>query len=107
MEVFSSFHTILKAVAEFGLVGIILVMWWVDVKNIKKILDCYKKDMAEMRQMYKNNVHLVEGYAKLANDLQDVIIMNTQAMTQMGDLINGNQYCPMVRLEKKAGGVQV
>ena len=57
--------------------------------------------------MYEKNVNLVEDYAALAKDLHDVVIMNTQAMTRLVDSIKTNQYCPAVRLEKKAGGPQL
>jgi len=51
-------------------------------------------------KMYENNVMLVENYEKLATDLHDVVIMNTQIMQRLADEIKTNQYCPMVRLEK-------
>ena len=57
--------------------------------------------------MYENNVKLVKDYAELAEDLHDVVIMNTQTMTRLVDNIKTNQYCPAVRLEKKAGGIQL
>ncbi|MBU8910664.1 MAG: hypothetical protein KOO65_05290 [Desulfobacterales bacterium] len=38
--------------------------------------------------MYENNVNLVEDYAKLAKDLHDVVIMNTQTMTRLVDRID-------------------
>ena len=58
-------------------------------------------------KMYEDNVILVEDYSKLATDLHDVVIMNTQAMTRLLESIRTNQYCPAIRLEKKANGVQV
>ena len=54
--------------------------------------------------MYKNNFSLVEDYSKLATDLHDVVIMNTQTMTRLVDSIKTNQYCPAVRLQKLAKG---
>jgi len=54
--------------------------------------------------MYENNVKLVEDYSKLATDLHDVVIMNTQAMTRLVDSIKTNQYCPSIRLQKLAKG---
>lgn len=56
--------------------------------------------------MYENNVRLVEDYARLSRDLHDVVIMNTQISTKLVENINTNQYCPSIRLEKKAGGTQ-
>lgn len=105
METFSSVHTIIKIVAQFGVLGIVIVMWWMDSKSIRTILNQYKSDMIEMRQMYKNNVHLVESNELLSGDLKEIIILNTQAMTTLAGKIDSNQFCPQVRLEKKAQGV--
>jgi len=100
-----SISVLLEIFKSFGFAGIIVVIWWIDSKAIKKIMDQYQSDMKEVRQMYKNNVHLVENYESLARDLKDVVIMNTQAMTGLAKDIQENQYCPMVRLEKRAQGV--
>ena len=56
--------------------------------------------------MYESNVKLVNSYEDLAGDLKEVVIANTYAMTQLGSDINRNQYCPMVRVEKKQIGVK-
>jgi len=91
---------------SFGIVGLIVILWWFDQKKIWKVLEQYKADMGEQRKMYENNVKLVQGYESLAHDLKDVVIMNTQAMTSINGSVKTNQYCPMVRLEKKAKGQQ-
>jgi len=101
-----SLSMILKVVSELGILGLVIIMWWTDMKNIRTILNQYKDDMKEMRQMYANNASLVKKYENLAGDLKDVIVMSTQSLTQMGDKISSNQYCPAVRLEKEAKGVQ-
>jgi hypothetical protein len=69
--------------------------------------------MEEIRRMYESNVRLVEDqlelgsrYAKLADDLKDAYIMTAQINQRLVDSIENNQYCPMVRLEKRAQGVQ-
>lgn len=36
-------------------------------------------------QMYEDNVKLVKNYERLANDLKEVVVMNTQAMTRACD----------------------
>ena len=56
-------------------------------------------------RMYENNVKLVEENEALAKDLKEVVIMNTQAMTKLAEGIDKNQFCPMVRLEKRAEGM--
>lgn len=112
-----SLEAIMKIFGEFGVVGIVVFMWWYDVKAMRKqsdehkdevtaILHGYKTDMADMRGMYERNAHLVERHEELSGDLKDVIIMNTQAMTKLAEHVKSNQFCPMVRLNKEAKGVQ-
>lgn len=107
-----SLSLIFDIIKNFGPVGLIAVMWWVDMRNMRKILDAYKHDMDEIRGMYENNARLVEDqnelggrYAKLAEDLKDAYIMTAQINQKLADSIESNQYCPMVRLEKRAAGV--
>ena len=58
------------------------------------------------KQMYDDNVTLVENYQGISKDFKEMLIMNTQATQQMTDAIKTNQFCPMVRLDKRAKGVQ-
>lgn len=108
-----SISMIIELLRNFGPVGLVAIMWWVDRKDIRKILDKYRQDMDEMRDMYEANVILVKAqqelgtrYAHLAQDLKDAYIMNAQIMQRLSDNIENNQFCPMVRLEKKAMGKQ-
>ena len=119
-----SISAILEILKNFGPIGLIAFMWWMDTKSIRKIMDenkqyvqeilgSYKRDMAEIRRMYEDNVRLVEShdalnrnYAALASDLKDAYIMTAQINQRLADSIESNQYCPMVQLEKKAAGVQ-
>lgn len=98
--------------ATFGPVGLIALIWYVDMRamrkthsdhgeQITKILASYKEDMADVRRMYENNVKLVESYESVAGDLKDIVVLNTRCLTQLSDEIKQNQYCPMVRVEKK------
>lgn len=107
-----SISMIIEVLRNFGAVGLVAVIWWVDTRITRKILDNYKHDMDEIREMYKSNVRLVEEqqelgdrYAKLAEDLKDAYIMTAQINQKLADSIESNQYCPMVRLEKQAQGV--
>jgi len=95
---------LLGLLKEFGIVGLVIVLWWIDSKKVYKILDRYKADVTEARRMYESNVKLVRAYENLAGDLKDIIVMNTQTMTKLADSINTNQYCPQVRLQKQAKG---
>jgi len=40
-------------------------------------------------RMYECNVDLVKSYEGLARDLKDVVMMNTEAMTRLGDRLAG------------------
>lgn len=117
-----SLSLLLDVFKNFGPIGLIAFMWWMDTKSIRKIMDenkqyvqeilgSYKRDMAEIRRMYEDNVRLVEShdalnrnYAALASDLKDAYIMTAQINQRLADSIESNQYCPMVRLEKRAPG---
>jgi hypothetical protein len=119
-----SLSLLLDVFKNFGPIGLIAFMWWMDTKSIRKIMDenkqyvqeilgSYKRDMAEIRRMYEDNVRLVEShdalnrnYAALASDLKDAYIMTAQINQRLADSIESNQYCPMVRLEKKSIGMQ-
>ena len=107
-----SLAIIIDVLKNFGPIGLIAFMWWVDNRNIRKIIDGYRRDMTEIRTMYENNVHLVQSYIELTkdyksltSDLKDAYILNTQAFQKLSDDIEGNEFCPQVRLQKKAPGV--
>ena len=112
-----SFLGLVQLGAQLGLPGLILILWFLNERSREKMLQAYREDtdtalerygedMRETRRMYENNVKLVESYEDLAKDLKDVVILNTQAMTRLNDDIRNNQYCPRVRLEKRAKGKQ-
>ncbi len=82
-----------------GLPGLIFIIWVVDQRRTDKILAEYKEDMARLARFYESNVDLVTNYQKLANDLADIIHLNTQAQTNLVNAIQNNSFCPMVRKE--------
>ena len=107
-----NFAGVVAAFSAFGPIGLIVLVWYCDMKALRKthadhqedvgkILAAYKDDMEETRRMYENNVKLVEGYENLAGDLKDIVILNTQTMTHLTDKIDQNEYCPIRRIEKK------
>ena len=77
-----------------GLPGLIVILWYFDMKRIdnlilkhqddlKEVLACYKKDVDAIAQMYRDNVSLVKGYEGLAGDLTSIITLNTQTLTSL------------------------
>ncbi|MEN6439439.1 MAG: hypothetical protein ABFD97_12770 [Syntrophobacter sp.] len=115
MESLSAVDFSLKALANFGLSGLVLILWYLSDRNHQKTLKQYREDviehrrlydegLREVRRMYENNVELVKGYAKIADGFQDLVVLNTQTLTKLCDSVNSNQYCPQVRLKKAAAG---
>jgi len=97
---------LVELIRLLGLPGVILVIWYYDGKRIDKVMDKYKKDLIKMTSLVKKTQGIGKGYEQMAGDLKDVIMLTTQAMTKIGDAIETNQFCPMVRLKevKKATG---
>ena len=93
--------TVLKILSDFGLVGLIVFLWWSDNKRVWAILDQYRLDMDEQREMYKSNASLCRDFASIASDLRDIVSLNIQKMTQIDDAVRQNQFCPMVRIDVK------
>ena len=73
--------------SSFGITGILAVLCWSSIKDNQKTLATYREDMVEWRRMYENNVELVKKTANLAEDLKEVVIMNTQAFTRLEQTI--------------------
>jgi len=103
--------------AQLGLTGLVLVLWYLTDRSKNKFLEIYRADMAkilaqygadmvELRHMYESNVKLVQAYQDMAKDLHEVVIINTQTMQTVCEEIRTNQYCPAVRLDKRAKGKQ-
>ena len=85
---------ILKFAPVWGPSSIVVFLWYMSDRSNQKALSAYREDtlaqskehekaLAEVRQMYLNNVELVKGYHKIAEGLQSLIVVNTQAMTQL------------------------
>ena len=101
-----SLDVIIKIISNFGVPGIVLIIWWFDSKANEKTLRQYREDMIEMRKMYESNVELVKRFVEISGDLREIVIMNTQAWQRVSDDVRQNQFCPTVRLKKDAMGVQ-
>lgn len=110
-----SLDAILKLISNFGIPGLVMVLWYLTNKANERTLKQYREDvivlrntyedgLKEVQQKYENNVLLVRGYESLARDLREIVVMNTQILTRVCDDVNRNQYCPMVRLKKEATG---
>lgn len=68
--------------------------------QVKRDADAKERFDAVVR-MYENNATLVKGYEDLAGDLASIIHLNIQAQTQLYESIRNNQYCPIVKGDKR------
>jgi hypothetical protein len=94
----------LEVLRFLGLPGLIVLMWYVDRRDMARVLIQYKDDMKEVRTMYENNARLVKHYEDLAGQLKDVVTLNTQHMQSLTEAVRNNQFCPMLR--KKTGEIE-
>lgn len=112
MDALMSFKGLVEIAGKFGLVGLILLLWWYDNRQIRQqneqhksdlklVLDGYQADMKEQREMYKNNASLCKDFANIATDLREIVILNTQTMTTVSNEIRQNEFCPMQRVKKE------
>ena len=83
-----SLHQIISLGAALQIGGPILavmIIWWVDRRDIQRILALYREDMQDMRRMYESNVILVRSYQALSGDLKDIVILNSTAFQRLDD----------------------
>jgi len=88
--------SVLKILGDFGTLGLVIFLWWADNKRIYAILDQYKADMAEQREMYKNNVKLATAYETLASEHVDMIRLNVSAITELTTYLRTRTPCHML-----------
>lgn len=62
-------------------------------------VDKYGMALGEVSQFYKDNVELVRGYQRIAEDFANIISLNTRTQQKMVDRIDSNQYCPLIKKE--------
>lgn len=88
--------SILKILGDFGTLGLVIFLWWSDNKRLYAILDQYKRDMNEQREMYKNNVKLATAYETLADEHVDMIRLNVAAITELTTYLKTRTPCHML-----------
>lgn len=95
-----------------GVTVLVLILWHLSAKDLKALLTAYREDtkaiiarydadMAAVRNMYSNNVKLVERITQVAEDLKETVVLNTTKWQQAWDAIMSNQFCPLSELRRK------
>ena len=103
-----------QLIKEFGLPGLILLIWWLDQKNQSRILTAYREDTQKalrnykddtnaQKVMYDNNIALVKQYNHLCGDLKEVVMLNAGQFQELNNNIVNNSFCPYNRVKKIAG----
>jgi hypothetical protein len=95
----------------------VLVIWWIDRRDIQKILSqnleqltSYREDtqkilkqfedyLKNVVQMYQSNVELVKNYDKVSRDFREVVVSNSTICANLNNAITHNLFCPLVRKE--------
>lgn len=88
---------IVKVIGAWPLISVFLLVtvgpwigvWWSTSVN--------KQRHAAVVRMYTDNVTLVKSFESIAKSLQDVVILNTQAMQGIKESVDNNIYCPIMR----------
>lgn len=115
-----SLHQIVSLGAALQIGGPILAVlfiWWVDRRDIAKILkqnqeqlSIYREDTKNILdqndrqfkavvQMYSNNAELVKSYNRVSHDFREVVVANTTICANLNNAITHNLFCPLVRKE--------
>jgi hypothetical protein len=92
-EFASSLKDFLLAIQTLGPWGVVFFLWYQGQKDSKK----WEERFMAVKQMYENNVKLVECYEAMAKNFQDLVIYNTQSLTKVNEKIDANLFCPIVR----------
>lgn len=89
---------LMKFAPVWGPASIVVFLWYMSDRSNQKALNTYREDtlaqgrahekaLAEVKQMYLNNVELVKNYQKIAEGLQGLIVLNTQTITRLCDRV--------------------
>jgi len=99
--------TVLMIVKEFGIPGLVLLLWYLSMKSQNKMLDAYREDTKAVIEVfekkYDNNIILVKSVEKIASDQKDLITTNTEALTRLSQTLRFNRLCPNVKIEMGDG----
>lgn len=97
MDAATALKDFVLAVQALGPWGVVFFLWWQGQKDQKK----WEERFQAVVRMYENNVELVKKYETITKNYQDVIIYNTQTLTEIKESADNNLFCPIVRKETR------
>jgi len=71
---------------NFGFVGLIFIIWYVDYRRISMLL-----------RKIENDRKIIENYEQLAKDIRDYIALNTQTLAKLETRMQYMAICPFDR----------
>jgi hypothetical protein len=113
-----SLHQVVSLAAALQIGGPILavmLIWWIDRRDITKILKqnqeqitIYREDTKNIQEhadkhfnavasMYRDNAELVKNYDKVSHDFREVVVANSTISADLKNAIRHNLFCPLVR----------
>ena len=67
-----------------------------------------QRQLKKVEDYYRSNVKLVENYETVCKDfkayaeeLRDIVVLNTREWSSVKECIQGNQYCPLLRKDRR------
>lgn len=84
-------------IALFLIVLFMLIRWERMTDKMTEMFNEQRRQFDVVCRQYENNVELVRTVSKIAENLQDIVLLNTQQMQSVRDMVSNNLYCPMMR----------
>lgn len=86
---------------------VMFIVAWLQEKRFVSLANGHEKRFEAVVKMYESNVALVKSYEGIARNLQDLVILNTQTMTEATDTVLHNMFCPLVRHKVKTRDIEI
>lgn len=101
VAVLTALAALLKQIGTWPVLTVLIFVVigpWIGMFILSRLQE---KRHAAVVQMYENNVELVKGYEKIAEGLQDILVLSTQTMTSVKTSVDNNLFCPLMRKDPK------
>lgn len=66
-------------------------------RRFDEVVASQEKRFAAVTRMYENNIELVRGFERMAQEYRETVVLNTATMQEVRDISMSNLFCPMVR----------
>ena len=94
----------LMALQTLGPWGVVFFLWWQGQKDRRQFEETSREENRRWEEWnkaavrrYEDNVLLVKQTQSLAVSLHEIVVYNTQVMTQVKDRVDSNLFCPIMK----------